>query len=183
LRLLLPLTISTLVGGDYAETSDGVEITWGVNNVGHHALVEQLVPTMRSTSGGARVVVVSSHGHDLFIPAANRTRLDLNQLPITLDTFKAVVSHWPFTSAFLHYAYSKTANILLAVELDRREKDNGIRAYAVHPGLIPTAIGAPRLSEDANFWEEVFVRLIQVTDRFFVPFFVVEFCCCCLFLF
>jgi NAD(P)-dependent dehydrogenase (short-subunit alcohol dehydrogenase family) len=35
------------------------------------------------------------------------------------------------------YAQSKTADILLAVELDRLAQKDGIRAFAVHPGLIP----------------------------------------------
>lgn len=34
------------------------------------------------------------------------------------------------------YAQSKTANVLFAVELDRRFADDHIRAYAVHPGVV-----------------------------------------------
>ena len=33
----------------------------------------------------------------------------------------------------LAYGQSKTANVLFAVELDRRWADEGIRGYAVHP--------------------------------------------------
>ena len=40
------------------------------------------------------------------------------------------------------YAQSKSANVLFAVELDRLAKAQGVRAFAVHPGLIPsTGIG------------------------------------------
>src|SRR5271166_6350952 len=39
------------------------------------------------------------------------------------------------------YGRSKTANILLAVEFDRRHKAQGIRATAVHPGGIQTELG------------------------------------------
>ncbi len=37
---------------------------------------------------------------------------------------------------FLAYGQSKTANALFAVEVDRRGQAEGIRAFAVHPGLI-----------------------------------------------
>jgi NAD(P)-dependent dehydrogenase (short-subunit alcohol dehydrogenase family) len=36
------------------------------------------------------------------------------------------------------YAQSKTANVLFAVELDRRLGARDVHAYAVHPGVIPT---------------------------------------------
>ncbi|MGO8241933.1 shikimate dehydrogenase, partial [Rhizobium ruizarguesonis] len=41
------------------------------------------------------------------------------------------------------YAQSQTANILFAVELDRRIKERGIRATALHPGGIQTALDRP----------------------------------------
>jgi NAD(P)-dependent dehydrogenase (short-subunit alcohol dehydrogenase family) len=39
------------------------------------------------------------------------------------------------------YGRSKTANVLFAVEFDRRHKDRGVRATAVHPGGIQTELG------------------------------------------
>ena len=42
---------------------------------------------------------------------------------------------------FVAYGRSKTANILFAVEFDRRHKGAGIRATAVHPGAIHTELG------------------------------------------
>ena len=42
---------------------------------------------------------------------------------------------------FIAYGRSKTANILFAVEFDRRHKAAGIRATAVHPGGISTELG------------------------------------------
>ena len=38
------------------------------------------------------------------------------------------------------YGRSKTANVLFAVELDRRGRDRGQRACAVHPGTVPTEL-------------------------------------------
>jgi NAD(P)-dependent dehydrogenase (short-subunit alcohol dehydrogenase family) len=48
--------------------------------------------------------------------------------------------HTPYTE-FGAYGRSKTANILFAVEFDRRHKANGVRATAVHPGVIQTELG------------------------------------------
>src|SRR5262249_27953205 len=42
----------------------------------------------------------------------------------------------PFDS----YGRSKTANILFAVEFDRRHRDRAVRAAAVHPGIIETEL-------------------------------------------
>lgn len=42
---------------------------------------------------------------------------------------------------FIAYGRSKTANVLFAVEFDRRHKERGIRATAVHPGGIQTELG------------------------------------------
>jgi NAD(P)-dependent dehydrogenase (short-subunit alcohol dehydrogenase family) len=39
------------------------------------------------------------------------------------------------------YARSKTANILFAVEFDRRHRGRGVRATALHPGGIKTELG------------------------------------------
>jgi NAD(P)-dependent dehydrogenase (short-subunit alcohol dehydrogenase family) len=38
------------------------------------------------------------------------------------------------------YGQSKTANVLFAVHLDALARDRGVRAFAVHPGLVETNI-------------------------------------------
>jgi NAD(P)-dependent dehydrogenase (short-subunit alcohol dehydrogenase family) len=48
--------------------------------------------------------------------------------------------HTPYAE-FTAYGRSKTANILCAVEFDRRHKAQGVRAAAVHPGGIQTELG------------------------------------------
>ena len=58
-------------------------------------------------------------------------RVDLN------DPAFATTTYEPFVA----YGRSKTANILFAVEFDRRHKGEGIRATAVHPGGIMTELG------------------------------------------
>jgi NAD(P)-dependent dehydrogenase (short-subunit alcohol dehydrogenase family) len=46
------------------------------------------------------------------------------------------------------YGQSKTANILHAVELERRYGSRGVHAYAVHPGMVATELGRYFTRED-----------------------------------
>lgn len=102
-------------------TADGFETQFGTNHLGHFVFVNRIVPLLRSPG---RIVNLSSAGHrfsdvDLEDPNFERTQ------------------YHPFVA----YGRSKTANILYAVALDRRLKDRGIRAAAVHPGGIQTELG------------------------------------------
>jgi NAD(P)-dependent dehydrogenase (short-subunit alcohol dehydrogenase family) len=104
-------------------TVDGFELQFGTNHLGHFLLVDLLTPALVA-AGGARVVLLSSAGHrladvDLDDPSFERTPYD----------------------AWTGYGRSKTANILCAVGVDQRLRDQGVRAYAVHPGRIPTELG------------------------------------------
>ncbi|WP_067814423.1 SDR family NAD(P)-dependent oxidoreductase [Nocardia inohanensis] len=97
----------------------GWEAHFAVNHLGHYALVNRLWPALEE---GARVVAVSSAGHQLS---------DIRWDDLHFDTG---YDRW------LAYAQSKTANALFAVELDRRGRDRGIIAFAVHPGAIMTPL-------------------------------------------
>jgi NAD(P)-dependent dehydrogenase (short-subunit alcohol dehydrogenase family) len=102
-------------------TKDGFETQFGTNHLGHFVLVNRIASLLHS---GSRLVNLSSSGHrfsdvDLDDPNFERT---------------------PYTE-FGAYGRSKTANILFAVEFDRRHKAKGIRATAVHPGGIQTELG------------------------------------------
>lgn len=103
--------------------SRGLELQWATNHLGHFQLTVGLLPALRAAKG-ARVVSVSSAGHR-FSP--------FNFDDPNFETHAYV----PFTA----YGQSKTANILFALELDKREQKNGIRAFSLHPGLILTNLG------------------------------------------
>ncbi|MCE9649029.1 MAG: SDR family NAD(P)-dependent oxidoreductase [Parvibaculum sp.] len=105
--------------------AQGNELQFATNHLGHFRLTLRLRPALMR-AGGARVVSVSSAGHR-FSPVVFD---DINFERRDYDPFKA-------------YGQSKTANILFAVGLDRRGKDDGIRAFALHPGGIAgTNLGA-----------------------------------------
>jgi NAD(P)-dependent dehydrogenase (short-subunit alcohol dehydrogenase family) len=102
-------------------TSDGFETQFGTNHLGHFVFVNRIVSLLKP---GSRLVNLSSAGHRF-------SDVDLND-----PNFE----HTPYTE-FGAYGRSKTANILFAVEFDRRHKGNGVRATAVHPGGIQTELG------------------------------------------
>lgn len=105
--------------------AQGNELQFATNHLGHFRLTLRLWPALKR-AGGARVVSVSSAGHR-FSPVVFD---DINFERRPYEPFKA-------------YGQSKTANILFAIALDRRGKDEAIRAFALHPGgIAATNLGA-----------------------------------------
>lgn len=105
----------------FGKTADGFETQFGTNHLGHFVFVNRIAGLI---APGGRFVAVASSGHrfsdvDLDDPNFDRT---------------------PYTP-FEAYGRSKTANILFAVEFDRRHRDRGVRATALHPGGIQTELG------------------------------------------
>jgi NAD(P)-dependent dehydrogenase (short-subunit alcohol dehydrogenase family) len=77
---------------------------------------------------------------------------------------------------FAAYGASKTANILHMVELDRRLRDGGVRAYAVHPGVVATSLARHMTREDfaklsryATMEREAAKEVIDVRHDFTTP--------------
>ena len=103
-------------------TADGFETQFGTNHLGHFVFVNRIASLIKKDGG--RLVNLSSAGHRF-------SDVDLDD-----PNFE----HTPYTE-FGAYGRSKTANILFAVEFDRRHKAQGIRAAAVHPGGIMTELG------------------------------------------
>ena len=109
-------------------TADGFETQFGTNHLGHFVFVNRIASLFKP---GSRLVNLSSSGHRFS---------DVNLEDPNFE-------HTEYTP-FGAYGRSKTANILFAVEFDRRHKEAGIRATAVHPGGIKTEL-ARHMSADA----------------------------------
>ena len=105
----------------FALTVDGFETHLATNHLGHFALANLLLPTLRD-----RVVVVTSHAH-------RAADLDLDDLGWERRPYR------PFAA----YGASKLANLLFVAELQRRLTATGstLRVTAAHPGS--TATGSP----------------------------------------
>jgi NAD(P)-dependent dehydrogenase (short-subunit alcohol dehydrogenase family) len=102
-------------------TADGFEMQFGTNHLGHFVLVNRIASLLKA---GSRLVNLSSAGHRY----------------ADVDLEDPNFEHSPYDE-FIAYGRSKTANVLFAVEFDRRHKARGIRATAVHPGGIQTELG------------------------------------------
>jgi NAD(P)-dependent dehydrogenase (short-subunit alcohol dehydrogenase family) len=121
-RLDLLIANAGLMACPQATTTDGFELQFGTNHLGHFVLVNRLVPLLLA-GAPSRIVCLSSSGH-----RAGNTDLDD-------PNFATQPYH-----EWLAYGRSKTANAQFAVELDRRLRDRGVRAVAVHPGGIRTEL-------------------------------------------
>lgn len=98
--------------------SRGFEHQFATNHLGHFQLTTRLWPALRRAKD-ARVVSVSSRGH-WFSP---------------VDFDDPNFEHRAY-DPWLAYGQSKTANVLFAVEFDRRGQRENVRAFSLHPGGI-----------------------------------------------
>ena len=104
-------------------TADGFETQFGTNHLGHFLLVNRLRPLL--AGGPARIVNLSSAGHrfsDVVLDDVN-----FEQTPY---------------DPWLAYGRSKTANILFAVELDRRTRRRAARRARCTRGRSSPSSGA-----------------------------------------
>jgi NAD(P)-dependent dehydrogenase (short-subunit alcohol dehydrogenase family) len=107
------------------KTEDGFELQFGTNHLGHFALTGRLLPALLaagSSDGGARVVTVSSLLHRNGRPGPLRGEPERGYSPQRA------------------YGNSKLANVLFALELQRRAEAHGVplTSTAAHPGVSQT---------------------------------------------
>jgi NAD(P)-dependent dehydrogenase (short-subunit alcohol dehydrogenase family) len=104
------------------ETTDGFELQFGVNHLAHFALSLRLLPLVRRGER-PRVVTVSSGAH-------HTGKIDFDDLQWKTRRY----SPWGA------YGQSKLANVLFALELQRRSDRGawGIMSDACHPGYART---------------------------------------------
>jgi NAD(P)-dependent dehydrogenase (short-subunit alcohol dehydrogenase family) len=102
-------------------TADGFELQFGTNHLGHFALTGRLLGRLLATPG-ARVVTVSSTAHKIG--------------RINFDDLQSERRYWRWPA----YGQSKLANLMFALELDRRLKAADLRllSVAAHPGYAAT---------------------------------------------
>lgn len=110
--------------------ADGHEGQFATNHLGHYRLTCGLWPALVA-AGTARVVAVSSRGHQI-------AGIDFDDI----DFLRRPYDKW------LAYGQSKTANALFALALDRRGRDQGVRAFSLHPGQILTELGRHLSAEE-----------------------------------
>ncbi|OLN93196.1 WW domain-containing oxidoreductase 2 [Colletotrichum chlorophyti] len=124
-KLNLLLANAGIMGCPQSKTEEGFETAFTVNHLAHFLLFQLLRPALVASSAPSfhsRVVIVSSSGHR----ASN----------INPDNYH-FEGDGVYDSAKT-YAQSKTANILMANEIERRYGKEGVHGLSLNPGLILT---------------------------------------------
>ena len=125
-------------------TADGFELQIGTNHLGHFALTNLLLLQITN-----RVVVVSSSLH-------TSGRIDLDDLNWQRRSYK------PWAA----YSQSKLANLLFALELQRRltQAGSAVRVTAAHPGYAATNLQGRTSNRTTNFFTAIANRLVAQSD-------------------
>lgn len=108
------------------KTADGFEGQFGTNHLAHFLLFQLLKPTLLASATPefvSRVVALSSMGH--------------RSAGVQFDNYTFEKGDY---SAWKAYGQSKTANIYMANEIDRRYGSKGLHALSLHPGGIMTGL-------------------------------------------
>lgn len=114
----------------FGQTSDGFELQFGTNHLGHFVLTKHLLPLVEE-GADKRIVNLSSRAH-------HRDRVHLDDLNYENRDYEKWES----------YGQSKTANVLFSVALQKRLADKGFDVFAVHPGGIATNLGRHLTEQD-----------------------------------
>ena len=109
-----------IMGTPLQRDTRGYERQFATNVLGHFQLTVGMIPSLERANG-ARIINLSSRGHR----AGNVNFDDIN------------FEHTEY-SGMRAYAQTKTALALFSVKLDEMLRGRNIRAFAVHPGPVPS---------------------------------------------
>eukprot|EP00180_Rhodochaete_pulchella_P000159 Plantae.Rhodophyta-Rhodochaete_pulchella.ctg1105.p1 GENE.Plantae.Rhodophyta-Rhodochaete_pulchella.ctg1105~~Plantae.Rhodophyta-Rhodochaete_pulchella.ctg1105.p1 ORF type:complete len:358 (-),score=43.25 Plantae.Rhodophyta-Rhodochaete_pulchella.ctg1105:693-1658(-) len=127
----------------FSKTSEGVETNFATNSLGPYVLTKMLLPVLLKHADG-RVVFVSSGGM-LSEP------LKIRDVEMENEAFNGTDQ----------YARNKRQLVVLAEELSRRHKENGIKFFSMHPGWCDTA----SLAEAMPSFHERFKDSMRTTEQ------------------
>jgi NAD(P)-dependent dehydrogenase (short-subunit alcohol dehydrogenase family) len=137
--------------------SRGYESQFSTNHLGHFQLTARLWPALMKAKG-ARAVVLSSYSHHVAAFDFDDPNFEHREY----DKWKA-------------YAQSKCANALFAVALDKRGRGQNIRAFALHPGIVPeTSLGRDLKAEEQLVVKRLENGLLVSSDNSELPLKTVE---------
>ncbi|GAM83329.1 hypothetical protein ANO11243_013160 [Dothideomycetidae sp. 11243] len=125
-QLNVMITNAGIMAPPHALTKEGFESQLGTNHFAHFLLFQLLKPALLSSwtsDFSSRVVTVSSSGHKIS----------------TFDLENTDYSRTKDYDKWRCYGESKTANIWMANEIERRYGGVGVHAISVHPGPIFTS--------------------------------------------
>jgi NAD(P)-dependent dehydrogenase (short-subunit alcohol dehydrogenase family) len=124
------------------KTAQGFEMQFGTNHLGHFALSAQLLPLLEKAEA-ARVVTVTSIYH--------------RQGSIDFDNLQGELHYQKWNA----YARSKLANLLFALELQRRlsAHESTVQSFAAHPGYAATNLQSAGPKAENTWWKQKLMEL------------------------
>lgn len=130
-RLDLLVNNAGVMGIPRAETSDGFEMQFGVNHLGHYALTARLLPLLTATSGSRVVTVTSTARHF--------------GKPVDADNPHLAGNYTEWGA----YGQSKLANLHFALGLQQRLRGASAPTVSLvaHPGLSNTDLQSHSVRE------------------------------------
>jgi NAD(P)-dependent dehydrogenase (short-subunit alcohol dehydrogenase family) len=152
-------------------TADGVETTFAANHLGHHHLVQRLLPALRR---GAIVTVTASGTHDPDDPLARRFGFRGGFFPGAMAVARGELgaAGSSVQQGKDRYATSKLCNILWVKEMARRIAEEDVKFLAFDPGLMPgTGLARDRSAAERFGWTYVlpalrlFIAGVSSADR------------------
>jgi NAD(P)-dependent dehydrogenase (short-subunit alcohol dehydrogenase family) len=143
-RIHLLINNAGVMAQERAVTTDGFELLFGVNHLGHFAYTAQVLPRLLATPG-SRVVTVTSLSYRF-----GRIRWDDLALERRYSESRA-------------YSQSKLANAMFALQLQRRLASAGAQtsSLAAHPGFADTQIIAGRVAGPDRFVDFMRNHVVQ----------------------
>ncbi|XP_072513603.1 retinol dehydrogenase 12 [Salminus brasiliensis] len=129
----------------YSKTSDGFEMQFGVNHLGHFLLTYLLLDLLKR-SAPARIVNVASVAHTWG--------------RICLDDINSEKSY----SRRRAYGQSKLANILSTRSLAKRLQGTGVTVYSLHPGVVRSELWR-NLSKPIQTAVKIFTPFTKTTTQ------------------
>lgn len=163
LHILINNAGGSIPGKQARFTTDGFELTFGTNHLGHFLLTNLLLDVLKQ-SAPARVITVSSQLHIPGFTGGPQPDFDYDNL-----------KGEKYYNAQVFYRNSKLANMWFAYELQRRLAGTGVTSNAVCPGFVPAAIGDRQSSPIIRFmYRQILARmpfarsLEQASDSYMV---------------
>ncbi|GLI76381.1 hypothetical protein PoHVEF18_004653 [Penicillium ochrochloron] len=135
---------------DLQLTDEGYELQFATNHLAHFLFFELLKPALLAGSSSefqSRVVIVSSAGHRMIRGLGPS------------DNYHYQKGGYDPREA---YSQSKTANVYMANEIERRYGSQGLHATSLHPGVIATPLGRHMSPEEIEaLLTNPIVRMVQ----------------------
>lgn len=132
-------------------STDGYEIQFATNHLGHAMLTRELMPILLKTAkepdADVRIISNTSAGYEFH--RAIKGGISFDELDAASTMSRMMLGAW------IRYGQSKLANILFAAELARRHPE--LTSVAIHPGLVKTSMNTEMAGRSKTF--------VNVTSR------------------